>query len=106
MNIKVAHRIFEVVDEDRCGVIDFKAFISYMFFLLSGDLQEKVKFIFKMISQDGFNVTLRDLRKFYAMANFDSFRDLVNEKQSKLESDEMATVIFFEFRKSKKESIS
>jgi hypothetical protein len=42
-------------------------------------------------------ITLKDLKVFYTMANFDSFRDMLNEKQVKLENDEMATVIFFEF---------
>jgi 1-phosphatidylinositol-4-phosphate 5-kinase len=49
-NLKVGFRIFEVLDEDKDGKINFQTFISYMFFLLSGNLKEKIKFIFKMIS--------------------------------------------------------
>jgi hypothetical protein len=51
-----------------------------MFFLLSGDLKEKVLFIFKMVSHDNQKVSLKDLKRFYSMANYDPMRDILNEK--------------------------
>lgn len=51
-----------------------------MFFLLSGDLKEKVQFIFKMISENKETFSLKELRGFYDMANFDPMRDILNEK--------------------------
>lgn len=33
-----------------------------------------------MISRDGEKISLKDLKRFYSMANFDSLRDMLNEK--------------------------
>lgn len=49
-NKKVANVMFEVLDKNKDNQIDFEEFVYYLQFLMNGDKDEKIKFIFEMIS--------------------------------------------------------
>lgn len=105
-NNKVANRIFEVLDLDHNRCIDFREFINLIFFMLNDNLQEKILFVFKMVSENGEGITNQDLRRFYQMVNFDPMNSEIERKQANLESQEMANIIFYEFSKSRDQVIS
>jgi len=42
-------RIFEVIDENQSGLVDFEAFLKYMHTLIDGTLKQKAEQSFRML---------------------------------------------------------
>lgn len=77
-----------------------------MFFMLNDNLSEKIEFLFKMISLNGEFITNNNLKRFYSIINYDPMNNEIEKKQAMLEAQEMANIIFYEFKKSKEQIIS
>lgn len=57
-----------------------------MLFMLNDNLEEKINFLFKMISSNGEYISNVDLKKFYLMVNHDPNSSQLNKKQQSLEA--------------------
>ncbi len=51
-----------------------------MLFMLNDNLEEKINFLFNMISSNGEVISNMDLKKFYLMVNYDPNSSQINKK--------------------------
>lgn len=63
----MAEKIYFIADKDNSGKIDFYEFMMYTFMIIEGTQDQKIDFVFNMISNGKETFQKNDLTTFYSL---------------------------------------